>query len=217
MVTMAERIAAKAAKDKENASAKLPKPSPEPAPIKPSLSSEHKAAVTAGLVDDPKLVNAVLDTESKLPEHKKKKHLWSSVYSPEMSVHLAGGTIKANKGILRLTDSEHQELLELIASGRPDLSQNLKHLDVAAAEEIAKVHMAGQVAKPQAAQGAFGTDKAAEKGNTFLEVKPVEIPGMSEEAKAKLQASRGHMMQVTESEAHHADDSALNPETAKTE
>lgn len=94
----------------------------------------------------------------------------------EFTVSLAGDTIKSKDKVITLNEAQHNDLNKLIKSGRPDLTRHLQLIDMAAAEKIAKEHMAQT--RGNATQGAHNTSHASQaQGKDLNTLQPVqEIP-----------------------------------------
>ena len=122
-----------------------------------------------GLLDKNKPVVKKTDAVEKFVEEVKKPELPSDqvVYMllhgiDEMTLQLDGETtVKSVNGQLVLTPEEDAKLQALIKKGRPDIVQNIRLLDTAEAERVAKAFLESQ--QNQRAAAARGASSSADK------------------------------------------------------
>lgn len=147
-----------------------------------------------------------------------KTYLYSTVHSPSLSLHLGGKTVQAKDGVLKLNQIQHEELQELIALGRPDISSNVRLLDPEAAEKIARDYLERH--KPVAGKGMTHSSKNAER-NDFTQLPEGADPeyrhatsvdaspeAMRERA-LRLQKEKMGTLDVKESEFAHPEDDKI--------
>lgn len=121
-----------------------------------------------------------------------------SVKSEGFNMWLDGEHVTASSHILALTERQHKELQSLIKTRkRHDITAELQYIDVEAAEELARAHMATHgLLRPQAHRGATGSQIAPEK-------QPNQMPqnnnnggnGKLEEKKAPLSPLQARLQQ----------------------
>lgn len=166
------------------------------------ILAAHDAAQTASTQAS---VETIVDAAVEYP------HLYSATHSEAFKIQLSSGEVQAKDGLLKLNEAQHKELQKLIASGRPDIAQNLVHLDPEAAAKVAKAHMEAMKNKrPDANRGSTHSQAAASKA--FIEIKPVQIPGASDEMNNKISGEGSRMLAVEEEGIMRASDSGLSPD-----
>lgn len=133
---------------------------------------------------------------------REREYLYSTPQSPTFSIHLTGVTLQADKGIIRATEKQHEEIQNLIVKGRRfDLSQNMVLIDLTEAEKVAQAHMREEANKPNAARGMTSTSHSAAK---MQMLEGHEIPDKLSE------------LDVKECDAVHGEDTKVDPVTGKT-
>lgn len=149
--------------------------------------------------EDKKVNNTPQETKQEpkpVEEKKQEEFIYSCPYSATLTIQLSSGDVKAKNGVLKVNASQHKEIKDLIASGRPDIAQNAILLDIKAAEEIAKRDI--EVRKA-AARGVHSTTTVAER---LIEARDPQNMSPGEHIRN---------LDVIEAEAVHAEDSALDP------
>lgn len=124
----------------------------------------------------------------------------------QFTIDLAGRHIVSSNKVLSLSKAENAELQKLMRSGRPDITSNIQLIDLAAAEKVAKAHMAGQ--KGVALQGAHNTNfTPSAQGKDAVSLHPVvKVPtpegvGMTAMERLKARTGNGNAAQLDMSQA----------------
>lgn len=140
-------------------------------------------------------------------------HLYAATHSESFKIQLDSGEVQAKDGLLTLNKYQHKELQKLIKGppSRPDIAQNLVYIDKKAAEEVARKHMQEMALRPAANRGSTHSGANSERGGSFIEVKPVKIPGASDQMNNQIGGEGARILQVEESDIQHADDRGLTP------
>jgi hypothetical protein len=111
-----------------------------------------------------------------------------------MNMWLAGEHVFSDNKVMKLTKEQHEELQALMKKGnRPDITQNLQYIDVAAAEEVARKHLAQT--RPNASQGAHNSSTTAEGNKAGLQAAPKVVvpdptPGRPQTLAERIQAQQ---------------------------
>jgi hypothetical protein len=128
---------------------------------------------------------------------KEGEFIYSTPSSEQFSIHLSGGEVRAQRGVLRVNQEQHDEIQKLIRSGRPDIAQNALLLDMDAAERIAREHLEAEKLRNRTGRGATSTSMSAER---MQHVEGHTIP------------DRLSQLDVVEEGATHGDDGNFNPD-----
>lgn len=120
-------------------------------------------------------------------------HKYAVTNADNFTVGVGGRDVKSVDKILSLTQDEHEELQDLMANGRTDISQNLTYLDAEAAEKVAKKFLESQ--KPQASRGSVDTSALKNvEGRNLPQVVDVRIPpGTPAGLAARISANAQHL------------------------
>lgn len=136
--------------------------------------------------------------------------------TPEFGLQFnsAPHTVHAVNHVLTLNEKQHEELLELLPH-RSDIAQNLRRIDIDAAEKMAREHLGKQ--RPQAHQGPRHSQAGVKDDPN---IKPIEVktpPEAGNNLAARLKGNRESLLapnqeqdrvpfHVIEEDAVHNDD-----------
>jgi hypothetical protein len=126
---------------------------------------------------------------------------YSCPLSESYSIHLNNGEVRAKNGVLKVNKKQHEEIQNLIKSGRPDIAQNAVLLDRNAAEQFARAHIERQ---RQAASRGVSSSATAEAAHNVRFGRDPQNVGPGERGVINLD--------VIETDAVHAEDSSLDPD-----
>lgn len=132
------------------------------------------------------------------------------------NIWLQGKHVHTKNKIITLDKAQQVELLDLIASGRHDISAEITFLDEKAAEDIAKAHQANQrgAAHQGSAHSQANAEKASATSGSLMPIKPQEPAGMSLSERLAAQrenvlaAAKEQKLKPIEEGAVHASDIA---------
>lgn len=137
----------------------------------------------------------------------KQTHFKYAVKSEGFNIWLQGKHLHAKTGVLTLNEKQNEELKELIASGRFDISTELTYLDEKGAEAVAKNVLANM--KAVAHQGSSHSQSNAERTNgPVVPVKGKEPEGLTLQERIRASA-QNVLASAKEESVSHGEDKSL--------
>ena len=87
-----------------------------------------------------------------------KTYDYATPHSDGLTFHFNDGTsVKTENGVMKLNQTQHNEIQGLLKKGRPDIAQNMVLVDRDAAEKAARAYLEAQALKRQGHAGASST------------------------------------------------------------